>query len=85
MKLLCILIGILAFSVNAETINTKNGLIGSSNTITVNFTDDVISAREQCEHIIHDTNYKCGKLVTFVRQSKWNERYQDYAIFELVY
>jgi hypothetical protein len=81
--LLGILLGTLLTNIaNADTvINTKDGLIGSNGTITVNGVDTVIDARNKCEHVLRDTHYKCGILVTFVIQSKGNE---DYAIFKLI-
>ena len=84
--LLGILLGTLLTNIaNADTvINTKDGLIGSNSTITVNGVDTVIDARNKCENILRDTHYKCGTLVTFVMRSKLNGDYQDYAIFKLI-
>lgn len=79
--LLGILLGILLTNIANGDINTKDGLIGSNGTITVNGVDTVIDARNKCEHVLRDTHYKCGILVTFVMRSKGNE---DYAIFKLI-
>ena len=75
-----LLFGILTFNANADTINTKNGLIGSKDTITVRMNLYVKGAKEYCNRILSDTHYKCGNLITVVSTDD-----NRYAIFEIIH
>lgn len=76
-----LLFGILTFNANADTINTKNGLIGSKDTITVRMNRYVKEAKEYCNNrILSNTHYKCGNLITVVSTDD-----NRYAIFEIIY
>lgn len=75
------LFGILTFNANADTINTKDGLIGSKDTITVRMNRYVKEAKEYCNNrILSDTSYKCGNLITVVSIND-----NQYAIFEITH
>lgn len=75
-----LLFGILTFNANAETINTKDGLIGSKDTITVRMNLYVKEAKEYCNRILSDTHYKCGNLITVVSNND-----NQYAIFGIIH
>lgn len=76
-----LLFGILTFNANAETINTKNSLIGSKDTITVPLVyHNVKQARNFCKDVLSDTSYKCGNLITVVSIND-----NRYAIFEIIH
>lgn len=75
-----LLFGILTFNANAETINTKDGLIGSKDTITVRMNLYVKGAKEYCNRILSDTHYKCGNLITVVSIND-----NQYAIFRIIH
>lgn len=79
---LCILLfGILTFNANADTINTKDGLIGSKDTITVPLSYySVKRARNFCKDVLSDTHYKCGNLITVVSTND-----NHYAIFKIIH
>ena len=79
---LCILLfGILTFNANADTINTKNSLVGSKDTITVPLSYySVKQARNFCKDVLSDTSYKCGNLITVV-----SIKDTRYAIFEIIH
>ena len=79
---LCILLfGILTFNANADTINTKDGLIGSKDTITVPLSYySVKQARNFCKDVLSDTHYKCGNLITVVSTNG-----NQYAIFKIIH
>lgn len=79
---LCILLfGILTFNANADTINARDGLIGSKDTITVPLIyHNVKQARNFCKDVLSDTSYKCGNLITVVSIDD-----NRYAIFEIVH
>ena len=76
-----LLFGILTFNANADTINTKDGLIGSKDTITVPLIyHNVKQSRNFCKDILSDTGYKCGNLITVVSTDD-----NRYVIFEIIH
>ena len=76
-----LLFGILTFSANADTINTRDGLIGSKDTITVPLIyHNVKQARNLCKDVLSDTSYKCGNLITVVSIND-----NRYVIFEIIH
>lgn len=59
-----LLFGILTFNANAETINTKNSLIGSKDTITVPLVyHNVKQARNFCKDVLY--NLRLNVLMLF--------------------